>query len=266
MADAWVATAENLSWPRSHDSVNVFPGRNNRQGRIGVLWFQCPNAPMPQCPNAPMPQCPNNQLSEKPLGYILASLGGILGEPIGMFASLAVLFGIIGVPSCLAFFGVTTETATRPSDDIVASRPPAAVPLGIEAKIRNDRSLKVTSSRTYSQISSSNPFLDMSVQSKGGKLIAVFMTVKNTGQESGNLFWTKFQLRDSQERIYDSIEDFQDLMIINMWAEEQGFEDAGNQLFPGGTAEIVVVFRVSPDAENLTLIANNKCCFAITRF
>ncbi len=253
MADAWVATAENPSWPRSHHSVNVFPGRNNRQGRIGVLWFQCPN-------NA------KKQLSEKPLGYILAPLGGVLSGSIGMFASLAVLFGIIGVPSCLAFFGVTTETATRPSDDIVASRPPAAVPLGVEAKIRNNRSLKVISSRTYSQISSSNPFLDMSVQSKGGKLIAVFMTVKNTGQESGNLFWTKFQLRDSQEQIYDSIEDFQDLMIINMWAEEQGFQGAGNQLFPGGTAEIVVVFRVSPDAKNLTLIANNKCCFAITRF
>lgn len=138
-----------------------------------------------------------------------------------------------------------------------------AVSLGTEINVRSDRSIKVTNSKSYSRISMNNPYMDMSVKPRGGKLIGVFVTVKNTGRQSGNLFWSTFQLTDNQGRIYDSIQDIEDMVVINMWANEQGYDDLLSQLFPGGTADVVIVFRVAPDAENLRLIANNKCCFAI---
>jgi hypothetical protein len=58
--------------------------------------------------------------------------------------------------------------------------------------------------------------------------------------------------------LFDSLEDFQDIYIINAWAEEQGLENPGNQLFPGGTADVVQVFRVSPDAKGMQLLSDNQ--------
>jgi len=43
-----------------------------------------------------------------------------------------------------------------------------------------------------------------------------------------------------------------------MWAEEKGLAEPEDQMFPGGTARTVKVFRVSPDAEDLTLTVNNQ--------
>ena len=48
-----------------------------------------------------------------------------------------------------------------------------------------------------------------------------------------------------------------------MWTEEMGLDDSGDQLFPGGTAKTVKVFRVSPDAKNLELVVNAQNVFAI---
>ena len=48
------------------------------------------------------------------------------------------------------------------------------------------------------------------------------------------------------------------MFTISLWAEEKGLSDPGDQLFPGGTAEVVKVFRVSPDAQELELVVNNK--------
>ena len=96
------------------------------------------------------------------------------------------------------------------------------------------------------------------VLSKGGRLIAVYMTIRNTGKESGNLYWTTLQLVDNQGRKYDKIEDFEDSVTVNSWAKGQGMAETGDQLFPGAAAQTVTVFRVSPDAEGLRLLANNK--------
>lgn len=40
------------------------------------------------------------------------------------------------------------------------------------------------------------------VESKGGKLIVVYATVENTGNESGNLMFTQVDLVDNQGREY----------------------------------------------------------------
>jgi len=244
-------------------------------------------------------------LSEKPLGYILAVLGGFLGGPLGLVLSPAVLFGlgkvmkakdgktpnrflvwaaagVVGVPLSLAPIISQSDMATREpgasqvqtsdNQSDVAEREPSSsekkssdgrslIPLGVKENVRNDRAVRVTRSRELGSISVSNQFMDP-ISPKGGKLVAVYMEIENTGKKSGNMFWTKFQLRDSEDRVYNSIEDFTELMTLNMWVEEQGLEDTGNQLFPGATADTVSVFRVAPDAAGLKLVvARNE--FAI---
>lgn len=231
-------------------------------------------------------------LSEKPLGYLLAVVGGLLGGPLGLIVSPAVLFGlgkimkgqgdkkpnrflawaaigIVGAPLCFAPIVSNSDIASNQpttsdtsSSESRSSSKTSVIPLGLKESVRDDRALQVTGSREYSSISVSNQFFDP-VTSKGGRLVAVFMTIENTGKESGNMFWTDMRLKDSEGRAYDSIEDFTEIMTINAWAEEQGLDDAGDQLFPGATANTVSVFRVAPDAAGLQLDVNQKALFAI---
>jgi len=227
-------------------------------------------------------------LSEKPLGYVVAVLGGFLGGPIGLLTSPGVLFlltkimpakdgkqpnrflvwaliGIVGSPLSLAPFlpsknKITPSTATQTQTS--QSETVSLVPLGVEEAVKDDRSVAVRRSEVFSSISSSNQFLE-SVKSKGGKLVAVYMDIKNTGNESGNMFWSQFELKDDQGRVYKDIEDFTEIMTINDWAKEQGLADKGDQLFPGATAKTVLVFRVAPNAKGLYLVANDNTSFKI---
>lgn len=130
------------------------------------------------------------------------------------------------------------------------------VAVGTFGDVKSDRALRVNRSEILDSIQTSNSY--KVIESKGGKLVAVYLTVRNTGNESGNMFWTQFKLRDSQGRLFDDLEDFEETFIISMWAKEQGLEDAGNQLFPGGTANVVQVFRISPDAKGMQLLSDNQ--------
>lgn len=173
------------------------------------------------------------------------------------------LIGIIGVPLSLAPV-LNGGTGGTPGDSAsvqsTVQQSSQAVPLGASEQVKSDRALQVNGSDTFSPITA--PYLDP-VSPKGGKLVGVFMTIKNIGKESGNMFWTKFQLEDSQGRKYDDIEDFTEIVTLNSWAKNQGLAETGDQLFPGATAKTVSVFRVAPDAEGLKLIVNGNKAFAI---
>jgi hypothetical protein len=228
-------------------------------------------------------------LSQKPLGYGLAVLGGLLGGPVGIFVSPGVLFllnktmkadadkkpnrflawaliGVIGAPISSASFVILSNTNTKSGGsqtEVAApdsSRQP--VPLGTEENVRNDRSIKITASEVVSSLPSGNPFQEP-LESKGGKLVVVYVTIKNTGSESGNMFWSQFQLVDSEGKKYDDIEDFTEMMTVNMWAKNNGLAETGDQLFPGGTANSALVFRVAPNASDLKFVANNDKLFNI---
>lgn len=137
-----------------------------------------------------------------------------------------------------------------------ASSQAQVVAVGTFGDVKSDRALRVNRSEILDSIQTSNSY--EVIESKGGKLVAVYLTVRNTGNESGNMFWTQFKLRDSQGRLFDDLEDLEETFVISMWAKEQGLEDAGNQLFPGGTADVVQVFRVSPDAKEMQLLSDNQ--------
>jgi len=124
------------------------------------------------------------------------------------------LIGIIGVPLSLAPV-LNGGTGGTPGDSAsvqsTVQQSSQAVPLGASEQVKSDRALQVNGSDTFSTITA--PYLDP-VSPKGGKLVGVFMTIKNIGKESGNMFWTQFQLEDSQGRKYDDIEDFTEIVTL----------------------------------------------------
>jgi hypothetical protein len=157
----------------------------------------------------------------------------------------------------------TTQTPSSPSSastqDTSSPVSEAVIPLGTENNVRPDRAITVNSSNVVDVIA---PEFLTPVEGKGGQLIAVYVTVKNTGSESGNMAFSTFKLKDSQGRLFDEIGDFEEIVSINSWSSSQGLDDSSSQIFPGGELKIVKVFRVSPDAEELALIVNNSS-FAI---
>jgi hypothetical protein len=228
-------------------------------------------------------------LSEKPLGYMLAVLGGFLGGPVGIFVSPGVLFllnkilkaeaekkpnrflawaliGIIGAPLSLVPVIISNSTNTTSGGSQTEAAAPSAsqqsVPLGTEEQVKGDRSMKITASEVVSSLPSGNQFQEP-LEAKGGKLVVVYVTIKNTGSESGNMFWSQFQLVDSEGKKYDDIEDFTEMVTVNMWAKNNGLAETGDQLFPGGTANSALVFRVAPNATGLRLLVNDDKLFNI---
>ena len=139
----------------------------------------------------------------------------------------------------------------------LATKSKSLTPLGTSARVRKDRSIIVEGSEEMAQITANNRFIDP-VKPKGGKLIVVYMTMGNTGNESGNMTWTEFQLVDSQERTYDVLQDLEEFSTVYMWLKEKGLEDSSTQIFPGGTAQTAKVFRVASDANDLKLVVNRK--------
>lgn len=217
--------------------------------------------------------------------YITGIVGLLTGGPLGAVFSPLVfrgvkkiwLWGLIGVIAGPVTWVTTTTMLGINSSDTSAPTstsqnesplPPSTekqnelIPLGTKEQVRNDRALSVSGSEVHESIASSNEFMDP-IESKGGKLIAVFMTIENTGKESGDMTWTTFQLEDSNGNKYDDIEDFTEMVTLSTWAKENGLEEPGEQLFPGGTAKTAAIFRVSKDAENLRLVVNKDKIFAI---
>lgn len=122
---------------------------------------------------------------------------------------------------------------------------------------RGDRSVTVKGSELVDSINPSNQF-SSPIEAKGGKLAVVYLSLKNTGQESGNMMFTDFKMVDSQGRTYDQLQDFEELGSLYMWMEDKGLSSPEDQLFPGGENETAIVFRVAPDAEGLQLSVNDQ--------
>lgn len=120
------------------------------------------------------------------------------------------------------------------------------------AKVRTDRSVKVDGIKTFDSIVVDNQFIKP-IEGKGGKLIAVYLTLENTGKESGNMAFSRFRLVDSQGRKYDELDDW---MSQSAWLKESGLESANAQLFPGGTSKTAKLFRVAEDTQEIKLMVN----------
>lgn len=135
------------------------------------------------------------------------------------------------------------------------------IPIGEWGNVRADRAIQVSSSKVGAEIFSVAYGFD-TIDPKGGQLAVVFMTLKNTGSESGDLDWSGFQLVDGQGRKYAALEDWEDIFIFNRWLKENGLGESDEQLFPGATVQTAKAFRVAPDASGL-MLSVNKVLFEI---
>ncbi|MEH2046739.1 DUF4352 domain-containing protein [Nostoc sp.] len=123
--------------------------------------------------------------------------------------------------------------------------------------VKSDRAVQVVGVQAINRIVPNNKFMKP-VEAKGGQLVVVGMKVKNTGQESGDMMWTNFQLIDSQGRKYNEINSFEEIISVNAWLKENDVEEAGSQMFPGETIKTAKVYRVASDASDFKLVVNGK--------
>jgi ARC6-like, IMS domain/Domain of unknown function (DUF4352) len=146
------------------------------------------------------------------------------------------------------------KNSVSSAPEVAKSQPPKAdlISVGVMANVRSDRAVKVDGIKTFDRIVASNPFAT-AIEGKGGKLIVVYITLKNTGNESGNMAWSRFRLEDKEGRKYTEIDDF---MTKSLWVKEQGLDRDNEQIFPGGTAQTAKIFRVANDANKLKLAVN----------
>lgn len=148
----------------------------------------------------------------------------------------------------------TTSNYTPPIQKVASSQIPVE---DAWVNVRSDRAIQIGEVETVDQIAPYNEYADP-VESKGGQLVVVNMKLRNTGQESGDMMWTEFKLIDSEGRKYDDVDDFNEMVSIDMWLEDQGLDKASSQMFPGATIETAKVFRVAPDASGFKLAVNGK--------
>ena len=153
----------------------------------------------------------------------------------------------------------------RPSIDsantISATAPAAAsgksiFPLDTTAAITYDRSLKVTASTEVDSLSGGEYV--GSIAAKEGKLVVVYFTAENTGDDSGDLTFTSFELVDAQDRTYSELSNFEDLFIVSQWLMNKGLGSKNDQLYPGASVKSAAVFRVAPDATGLVMKTKSK--------
>lgn len=168
-------------------------------------------------------------------------------------ASTVLLFG-----GCVALVAVSGDTGNAPSGQSASvEKATEDVPLATMASVRADRSVQIDRLELVDSLPTGNPYIKP-VEADSGKLAVVYLQAKNTGKESGDLMFTTFELVDSADRKYSEIQDFEDIVSLNAWAETQGLDSSDKQLFPGETASVVKVFRIAPDAAELLLVGNSK--------
>ena len=156
----------------------------------------------------------------------------------------------------------TPETESAQPQEEVAQQEPQeeksdSAPIGTPVAVRDDRTITVKESEIVDSIRMDDQFVSP-IEGKGGKLAIVYMTLANTGQESGNMFFTDFTVIDSQGRTYEELQDFDELGSLYFWLEKNNLSSPEDQIFPGGEMDTAKVFRIAPDAEDLKLFVNRN--------
>ncbi|MBW4465053.1 MAG: SH3 domain-containing protein [Pegethrix bostrychoides GSE-TBD4-15B] len=181
------------------------------------------------------------------------------GHIRNLFASVILTIPILALSACTSAQSPQGEAVSSPFQQAapLAASPSqeSVISLGTWGDVRDNRAVQVSSSEIGTTISAAT-FSAKEVAQKDGKLVVVYVTLKNTGKESGDLDWSGFQLIDSQGRKYDDLEDWEDTTVFNQWLKEHNLGESSDQLFPGATVKTAKAFRVAPDASNIKLLVN----------
>lgn len=128
------------------------------------------------------------------------------------------------------------------------------VPMGVSAPVKGDRVVTVTDARLHEYLKADNS-LASPIAGDGGQILVVYMTIENTGKESGDMAWTLFRVEDSNGNKYSELRD--GYLTLSIWRSERGLGDSDDQLFPGQVKRVAKVFRVSRNAPGMKLVAGS---------
>lgn len=165
--------------------------------------------------------------------------------PLLLFGGCAALIATVGTET-------TTTTPTTQESTAQASK---NIPVNTMTSVRDDRAVQIDSLEIVDSLSA--PYTEP-LTGGTGKLAVLYFQVQNTGNETGNLAFSSYDLIDSQGRKYSEISDFMEAGQVWSWSESQGLGSASQQLFPGETMSTAKVFRVAPDAEGFKVLINKK--------
>jgi hypothetical protein len=110
-----------------------------------------------------------------------------------------------------------------------------------------ERAIQVNTVEEKKVLPVNNPFTESAQTS--GKFVVVYITYKNTSDETGNMMFSTFNLVDGQGREYDESSSFE----VGMHITENEQKPMEDDIFPGGTGRTLLVFEVNPDASDLQL-------------
>jgi hypothetical protein len=112
------------------------------------------------------------------------------------------------------------------------------------------RAIKVKNFQELQVLPVQNQFTDDLTTS--GKFIRVNLSVKNTSDQTGNMIFSSFILKDKQGRTYNTIDPL-DKDGIMMYMQEQDLGKMDQDIYPGGTIQDAILFEVPPDASSFVL-------------
>lgn len=170
---------------------------------------------------------------------------------------LCLILGVVACGQASPLAENTSESESRGVKAELTADTNNIAPVGTTVNVRDDRTVLVERTEEVAELHTNDEFTP-AIEAQNGRLLIVYLTLGNTGKESGNMLRTQFQLIDSQGRQYDDVQAGQDISTMFMWLAEQGLEEPSTQIFPGGTAPTAKIFRVAPDAEGLRLVVNEK--------
>lgn len=119
--------------------------------------------------------------------------------------------------------------------------------------VMRDRAITVTE-HEYLDTLNALPGNQFSEDTKAkGKFLIVALQVENTGNETGNMAWSNFEVVDSQGRVYDEA----DWSVSHEAQSQFDVDSKSESLPPGMSMPTVLVFDIAPDAENPVLVWND---------
>lgn len=128
------------------------------------------------------------------------------------------------------------------------------VPMGTFVPVKDDRSIAVTDAKLYESLQTGNSF-SSPISGEGGLILVVYMTLSNTGKESGDMTWTSFTVEDTNGFEYSELQG--QSFDLSMWRDAMGLGDSDDQLFPGQNKQIAKVYRVKRDSPGMKLAVGN---------
>jgi hypothetical protein len=146
------------------------------------------------------------------------------------------------------------ENRRRQAEREAEEQKKSNIPMGVSVSVKDDRKVTVTNAVLYDYLSTGNSLVDP-ISGDGGKILVVYISIENTGKESGDMAWSIFRAEDNDGNTYDEIKGAG--FALSIWRDSQGFGDSGDQLYPGQSKSIAKVFRVRNGASGLKLKVND---------